>query len=84
MIRSVRLTSSIFIILAASGPFSWFLNRIGALQGLDHWLTNFAGNPTLFSLILIGLILVVGTVIETIPAIVILGPTLIAACKVAG
>jgi TRAP-type transport system large permease protein len=84
VVRSVRLTSSIFIILAASGPFSWFLNRIGALQGLDHWLTGFAGNPPLFSLILIGLILVVGTVIETIPAIVILGPTLIAACKVAG
>lgn len=84
VIRAVRLTSSIFIIIAASGPFSWFLNRIGALQGLDHWLTGFAGNPLVFSLILVGLILVVGTVIETIPAIVILGPTLITACKAAG
>jgi len=83
-VRSVRLTSSIFIILAASGPFSWFLNRIGALKGLDHWLTGFAGNPLLFSVILVLLILVVGTVLETIPAIVILGPTLITACKAAG
>jgi TRAP-type C4-dicarboxylate transport system permease large subunit len=74
----------VFFILAASGPFSWLLNRIGALQGLEGWFMGYTGSPVTFTLILIGFILLVGTVIETIPAIVVLAPTLIKVSVAAG
>ncbi len=82
--HTVKITSSVFFILAASGPFSWLLNRIGALKGLEGWFMGFAGSPFTFTLLLIGFILLVGTVIETIPAIVVLAPTLIKVCVAAG
>jgi len=74
----------VFFILAASGPFSWLLNRIGALQGLEGFFMQYAQQPIVFTLLLIGFILLVGTVIETIPAIVVLAPTLIKVCVAAG
>ena len=82
--HTVKVTSSVFFILAASGPFSWLLNRIGALQGLEGWFMGYTHSPVLFTLVLVGFILLVGTVIETIPAIVVLAPTLIKVCVAAG
>ncbi len=82
--RTVKVTSSVFIILAASGPFSWLLNRIGALQGLEQFFMTFTGNALLFSVILVAFILIVGTIIETVPCIIVLGPTLIKVSTAAG
>ena len=84
MIRTTNLTGSVFFILAASGPFGWLLNRVGALQWLEGWLAGYVGSPILFALALVGFILLVGTVIEAVPAIVVLGPTLVHACVKAG
>jgi tripartite ATP-independent transporter DctM subunit len=84
LFRSVKITSSVFIILAASGPFSWLLNRIGALQGLEGFLLQFSDRPFLFGIALIGLIFVVGTVLEPVPCVIVLGPTLVKACVGAG
>lgn len=84
LFRAVKITSSVFIILAASGPFSWLLNRIGALQGLEAFLLQFAGSPLLFSLMLVGLLIVVGTILEPVPCVIVLAPTLVSACVAAG
>src|SRR5947208_4442288 len=84
LFRSVKITSSVFIIIAASGPFSWLLNRIGALQGLEGFLLQFADSPWLFGVALIGIIFVVGTVLEPLPCVIVLGPTLVHACVAAG
>lgn len=84
MVRTTKLTGSIFFILAASGPFGWLLNRVGALQGLEAWLSSYADTPLLFAFVLVGFILVVGTVIEAVPAIIVLGPTLVEVCVTAG
>lgn len=84
LFRAVKITSAVFIILAASGPFSWLLNRIGALQGLEAFLAQFAATPVLFGVVLVALIFVVGTILEPVPCVVVLAPTLVAACKAAG
>lgn len=82
--RAVKVTSSVFIIIAASGPLSWLLNRIGALEGLQGFLLQFAHSPVLFSLVLVGFILVMGTLLEPVPSVVMLGPTLVQVCVQAG
>ncbi len=84
LLRAVKITSAVFIILAASGPFSWLLNRIGALDGLAGVLGQFAGSPVLFGVVLIAIIFVAGTILEPIPCLIILGPTLLKACTAAG
>ena len=82
--RSVKVTSSVFIILAASGPFGWLLNRTGALQGLEGFLLQFASQPILFGVVLIAFVLIVGTFLEPVPCVVVLGPTLVKVCVAAG
>jgi tripartite ATP-independent transporter DctM subunit len=84
LFRAVKISSSVFIILAASGPFSWLLNRIGALDGLAEFLARFAGTPVLFGVVLIAIIFVVGTILEPIPCVILLAPTLIKAMTGAG
>ncbi|HKO67228.1 MAG TPA: TRAP transporter large permease [Burkholderiaceae bacterium] len=84
LFRSVKVTSSVFIIIAASGPFSWLLNRIGALQGLEGFLLQFASNPVLFAVVMVLFILLVGTLLEPVPCVIVLGPTLVKVCVAAG
>ncbi|HKQ27811.1 MAG TPA: TRAP transporter large permease [Burkholderiales bacterium] len=83
-IRSVRLSASVFIVLAASGPFSWMLAKFGTIALLEHWLAGFAGNPVLFVIVLIGLILLIGTFLDAPANIIIFGPMLVAVSASAG
>ena len=82
--RTVRMMSAIFIIIAAAGPFSWLLTRLGALQGLESWLVGFQGNPILFVLAFLGVILIAGMLADIVANLIILGPTLMAAAGQAG
>lgn len=84
LFRAVKVTSSVFIIIAASGPLSWLLNRIGALQGLEAFLLQFSSSPVIFSIVIVLFILVVGTLLEPVPSVVMLGPTLVSVCVAAG
>ncbi|HEY2970806.1 MAG TPA: TRAP transporter large permease [Casimicrobiaceae bacterium] len=82
--KSVEMTASVFIIIAAAGPFSWLLNQIGALQGLGDWLTGFAGDRVMFITALVGFIFVAGMIMDAVANIIVLGPTLVTACVAAG
>lgn len=82
--KSVRMTASVFIIIAAAGPFSWLLTRIGALQGLDQWLISYAHSPALFIAALVGFIFVAGMIMDAVANIVVLGPTPVKVCAAAG
>ena len=82
--RTVRLTASIFLIVAAAGPFSWLLQRIGALQGLESMLASFQDRPALFVLIFLGVILVAGMLSDIVANLIVLGPTLLVAGLAAG
>lgn len=82
--RTVRLSAAIFIIIAAAGPFSWLLTRLGALQGLETWLLTFQDNMTLFILAFLAVILVAGMLADIVANLIILGPTLLAAAEGVG
>lgn len=82
--RTVRLSASIFIIIAAAGPFSWLLTRLGALQGLEAWLLGFEANPALFMIAFLGVILIAGMLADIVANLIILGPTLLSAAEKMG
>lgn len=82
--RTVRLTAAIFIIIAAAGPFSWLLTRLGALQGLENWLVGYGDDKVLFLLAFLAVILVAGMLADIVANLVILGPSLLAAAEKVG
>lgn len=82
--RTVRMTSSVFLIIAAAGPFSWLLTRLGALKGLEDWLLCFKDERWLFMLAFLGVILVAGMLADVVANLIILGPPLLAAATAAG
>ena len=82
--RTVRLTSAIFLIIAAAGPFSWLLTLLGALQTLEAWLVGFQDSPALFIAAFLLVILIAGMLADIVANLIILGPTLLSAAEKVG
>jgi tripartite ATP-independent transporter DctM subunit len=82
--RAVRLSASVFIVIAASGPFAWLLAKFGTIALLEQWLSGFAASPVLFVVVLIGVVLLIGTFLDAPANIIIFGPMLVAASAAAG
>ena len=82
--RTLRLSASVFVIIAAAGPFSWLLTRLGAIDLLQHWLLGYAHDPIAFTAAMLGLILVAGMFMDATANILILGPMLISVAGAAG
>jgi tripartite ATP-independent transporter DctM subunit len=82
--RSVRLSASVFVIVAAAGPFSWLLARLGALDLLENWLMTFSDSRLAFAMALLAVILVAGMFLDAAANIIVLGPMLIPACEAVG
>lgn len=84
MRRTVRMTATIFLIIAAAGPFSWVLTSLGALQGLESWLVGIGDSYLLFLLAFLAIILVAGMLSDIVANLIILGPALFAAAVAVG
>lgn len=82
--QTVRGTASIFIIIAAAGPFAWLLTRLGALSALEDFLLQFKDNKVLFICIFIAIIFVAGMLMDIVANLLILGPTMLAASDAIG
>jgi tripartite ATP-independent transporter DctM subunit len=75
--RAVVTTSSVFIIIAAAGPFGWFLSRLGALNFVEDWLLSFVESPILFVVVVVAFMIFVGMIMAVLANIIVLGPTLV-------
>ena len=82
--RAVRLSASVFIVIAAAGPFGWLLSKLGTIDALQHWLIGYADTPVLFAVLLVGLVLVIGTFLDAPANIILFGPMLISVGVQAG
>ena len=82
--RAFRNSAMVFIIIAASGPFSWLLTSLGAISDLENWLLGMADSPVAFVLALILFIFLLGTVMDSAVNIIIVGPVLVDVMAKAG
>jgi TRAP-type transport system large permease protein len=82
--RAFRNSAMVFIIIAASGPFSWLLTSLGAISDLETWLLGLADSPVLFIIALIMFIFLLGTVMDSAVNIIIAGPVLVSVMTQAG
>lgn len=76
-IRAFRNSAMVFIIIAASGPFSWLLTSLGAISDLEQWLLGYTHNPLLFILMLVLFICLLGMVMDSAANIIVVGPVLV-------
>lgn len=76
-VRAFRNSAMVFIIIAASGPFSWLLTSLGAINDLEQWLLGYTHNPLLFILVLVLFICLLGMVMDSAANIIVVGPVLV-------
>ncbi len=76
-IRAFRNSAMVFIIIAASGPFSWLLTSLGAISDLETWLLSYTHSPLLFILVLVLFICLLGMVMDSAANIIVVGPVLV-------
>ena len=75
--RAFRNSAMVFIIIAASGPFTWLLTSLGAITELEEWLLSYAGNPIIFALVLVTFIYVLGMIMDSAANIIVVGPVIV-------
>jgi tripartite ATP-independent transporter DctM subunit len=84
LVVSARTTSSLFLIIAAATVVSYVLALSGVNQLAAGFADVFAGDPTLFMLAVMALLLVVGCFLEPGAAIVVLVPLLFPVARTMG
>ena len=72
-----RSSALILFLLAAAGPFSWLVAESQINQVIVGLITGISTNPVVVLLIINVMLLLVGCVIEPLPAMVIFVPTLL-------
>jgi tripartite ATP-independent transporter DctM subunit len=75
--RAFRNSASVFIIVAAAGPFSYLLTTLGALDQVEKFLLGYTHNPYLFAIVLITFIYLLGMVMDSAVNIIVVGPVLV-------
>ncbi|MFT7058459.1 MAG: tripartite ATP-independent transporter DctM subunit [Pseudorhodobacter sp.] len=76
LISSAKVNGIILPIIAFSLPLAQALAIMGVPQGFVYSITQLTDNPTLLVLMMIGILIAAGCVMETTPNIVILAPIL--------
>lgn len=82
--RAFRNSAMVFIIIAASGPFSWLLTSLGAITQIEEWLLSFSGNPIVFALVLVIFIYLLGMIMDSAVNIIVVGPVIVEVMVKAG
>lgn len=76
LIKTARITGSVFLIIGAAGILSWVLAINQVPQAIAAFLLATTGNPKVILLLILILMLIVGMFMDIAAALIILGPIL--------
>jgi tripartite ATP-independent transporter DctM subunit len=79
LLTTVRLSGVVFFLLGASTVLGWFVTRSGITREAAELITAFSDNPLIQILMVNVLLLLVGTAVDVLPALVIVAPVLVPA-----
>jgi tripartite ATP-independent transporter DctM subunit len=74
---TAALTGMILFVVSAASSFSWILTISGVPQALGTAVSSLGSQPTVFVLVSVALLVIMGAVLEGLPAIIIFAPLLI-------
>ena len=81
---TVRMVGSVFFIIAAAAAFGRVLTLYGAAQGLAEWLTALTDDPLIFLLGINVVYLLLGSMIDTVPILLVFVPILMPTVQALG
>ncbi len=76
VITTVKTVGSVFFIIAAAAAFGRILTLYGAADALEQWLTGITDNPVVFLLAVNVVYLLLGSMIDTVPLLLVFVPLL--------
>lgn len=79
LLTTVRLSGVVFFLLGASTVLGWFVTRSGITREAAELIATFSDNPLIQILMVNVLLLLVGTAVDVLPALVIVAPVLVPA-----
>ncbi len=79
LLTTVRLAGVVFFLLGASTVLGWFVTRSGITRDAADLIAGFSTNPLVQIFLVNGLLLLVGTAVDVLPALVIVAPVLVPA-----
>ncbi|UCH49423.1 MAG: TRAP transporter large permease [Betaproteobacteria bacterium] len=79
LLTTVRLSGVVFFLLGASTVLGWFVTRSGITRDAAELIAGFSSDPLLQILLVDVLLLLIGTAIDVLPALVIVAPVLVPA-----
>ena len=74
--NAASVSASVLITLAGAGLFSWVLARAGTAEVVLHALAAVTSNKQVALVIILGFLLVLGGMVETVPAMILSVPVL--------
>jgi tripartite ATP-independent transporter DctM subunit len=82
--ETASLSGAILLIIGAATGMSWALTQSGFSQALAAWMGSLPGRQAMFLAVSILTFVVLGSVLEGIPAVVLFGPLLFPIAKAMG
>lgn len=79
LLTTVRLSGVVFFLLGASTVLGWFVTRSGITRDAAELIAGFSSNPLLQILLVDVMLLLIGTAVDVLPALVIVAPVLVPA-----
>ena len=84
LLRAAKTTSVVLFLVSAALVTSWLITRANIPNEITRFLDPVIDNPKLLMLVIVLLVLVVGTVLDLAPTILILSPVLMPVIRAAG
>jgi TRAP-type C4-dicarboxylate transport system permease large subunit len=84
LVETASLSGAILFIIGAASAMAWGLTQSGFSRTLAQAMTSLPGGATSFMIVSIIAFIVLGSVLEGIPAIVLFGPLLFPIAKAVG
>ena len=82
MVDVAAVAGSLLLLIAATSFLGWIVARTGVMIEVALWLGSSVASPAALMLIITGLYLLIGLVMEPVPAMVLLVPILLPAVKI--
>ena len=79
LLTTVRLSGVVFFLLGASTVLGWFVTRSGITREAAELIAAFSDNPLVQIFLVNVLLLLIGTAVDVLPALVIVAPVLVPA-----
>ncbi|NIC05952.1 TRAP transporter large permease [Billgrantia bachuensis] len=79
LVVTVRFSGVVFFLLATSAVLGWFVTRSGIARDAAGLITTFSDSAFLQLMLVCALLIMIGTVMDVLPALVVVAPVLVPA-----